>query len=100
MCMMNWACIPKQTSCNHCLSSLSATQVTTLWLKQPTCFCSVGKVVTMHNHAHVFNHVFNLVSPATSLKLNKNVQCTSILNQASSASIDGTKIEISLFISE
>ena len=25
----------------HCLSSLSATRATTLWLKQPTCFCSV-----------------------------------------------------------
>ena len=24
----------------HCLSSLSATMVTTLWLTQPTCFCS------------------------------------------------------------
>ena len=31
----------KKTSGNHCLSSLSATRVTTLWLKQPTCFCSV-----------------------------------------------------------
>ena len=30
-----------KTSHNHCLSSLSATRVTTLWLKQPTCFCSV-----------------------------------------------------------
>ena len=32
---------PKKTSGNHCLFSLSATKVTTLWLKQPTCFCSV-----------------------------------------------------------
>ena len=30
----------RKPSGNHCLSSLSATRVTTLWLKQPTCFCS------------------------------------------------------------
>ena len=47
MCRINWACIPKQNSCNHCLSSLSATQVTTLRLKQPTCFCSVGCMVVV-----------------------------------------------------
>ena len=28
---------------NHCLFSLSATMVTTLWLKQPICFCSACK---------------------------------------------------------
>ena len=32
----------KQTSHYHCLSSFSATMVTTLWLKQLTCFCSVA----------------------------------------------------------
>ena len=32
-----------RTSYNHCLSSLSATIVTTLWLKQPNWFCSVIK---------------------------------------------------------
>ena len=28
---------------NHCLSSLPATRVTTLWLKQPTCIRSIYK---------------------------------------------------------
>ena len=48
-CKMNWAAaslvalcnkssISKQTSHNHCLFSLYATMVTTLWLKQSTCF--------------------------------------------------------------
>ena len=50
-CNMNWTAASwvalcnfntmSKTSHNHCLSSLSATRVTTLWLKQPTCFCSV-----------------------------------------------------------
>ena len=47
--MMNWAAASqiafghpyqsKPLSYNHCLSGLSATRVTTMWLKQPTCFC-------------------------------------------------------------
>ena len=40
-CLMQLDFTPKQTSHNQCLSSLSATKVTTLWLKQPNCFCSV-----------------------------------------------------------
>ena len=35
-CLMQLA---KYTIHNHCLFSLSATRVTTLWLKQPICFC-------------------------------------------------------------
>ena len=48
ICMMNWAAASqiafghpyqsKPLSYNHCLSGLSATRVTTMWLKQPTCF--------------------------------------------------------------
>ena len=38
-CLMQLA---KYTTHNHCLFSLSATRVTTLWLKQPICFCCVA----------------------------------------------------------
>jgi len=40
-CLMQLVSSTKQTSHNHRLFSLSATVVTSLWLKQPTCFFSV-----------------------------------------------------------
>ena len=39
--LCNKSSISKQTSYSLCLFSLSATMVSTLWLKQQTCFCSV-----------------------------------------------------------
>ena len=43
-CLMQLA---KYTIHNHCLFSLSATRVTTLWLKQPICFCCVLPVYAL-----------------------------------------------------
>ena len=67
MCMMNWACIPKQTSCNHCLSSLSATQVTTLRLKQPSCFCSVAVLLLQYNPSTALALVVSLFHTGVSI---------------------------------
>ena len=41
-CLMQLA---KYTIHNHCLISLSATRLTTVWLKQPICFCCVAPTV-------------------------------------------------------
>ena len=77
-CIMQLA---KYTLHNHCLFSSSATRVTTQWLKQPICFCSVYKLVIKAMRSSALLLSFDVYAIAERYNFNpkpsKQLKCSS-----------------------